>query len=281
MTKEIFPTQVFSEFNVARTRTVPGLFFYRNMQATDLLSPPDMGQGDLSPQERRDALNRMVIFQRPLTALVVFLSVVNLEDLIRHFAKALGKIDGIENYITTIEELGIFKLPEYKNGNVPFSPIHFELVNSLYEKHLGVRPIPDIEIDKLKDLSQIRNIIAHNGSLIRDEDVAKFNFYEVTPNRIINPPPEFVRQINSYLYKIGRTFENTIKDYVFSKVIPTLDTNWADNPPKIILDLIEFFNFFGHLPTGDSRVLNESAQSESDRNKNELIRKCIADLIRT
>jgi hypothetical protein len=281
MTKEIFPTQVISEFNVSRTHTVPGLFFYRNMQALDLLSPPDLGQGDLSPQERRATLDRMVVLQRPLTAIVVFLNVVALEDLIRHFAKALGKIDGIENYITTIEQLGVFKLPEYKNGNVSFSPIHFELVNRLYENHLGVRPIPDIEINKLKDLSQIRHIVAHNGSLIRDEDVAKFNFYEVTPNQIINPPPEFVKQVNLYLYNIGRTFENTIKDYIFSKVIPTLDTNWADNPPKIILDLIEFFNFFGHLPTGDTRLLNESAQSESDRNKEQLIQKCIADLIGT
>lgn len=279
MVKEKFPSERISEFSVARSQTIPGLFFYRHLQAMDLLSPSDLGEGDLSPEERRQVLERLMALKRPLTAIVIFLNVVALEDLIRHFAKSLGQVQGIENYIPTIAELCIFKLPEYRNGNASFSPIHFDLVNSLYEKHLGLRPIQDAEIPKLKDLSQIRHIVAHNGSLIRTEDVDKFKFYDVTPNEIINPPIAFVRETNLYLYRIGRDFENSIKDNIFQRVISGLESNWNNNPPKIIIDLIEWFNYFGYLLEDDTMFSNGNDDDARNRSKEALIQKCIKDLV--
>lgn len=81
MTRIPFPNVPIGEFTVARHFTAPCLFFYRNMQAQDLLHFPDMAGGDMSAEQRREALDRMVSVQRPLAALVLFLNIVALEDL--------------------------------------------------------------------------------------------------------------------------------------------------------------------------------------------------------
>jgi hypothetical protein len=79
MSKVPFPSAGVSEVTIIRVHSPKGLFAYRYSQALGLLHPPDYGGGDLSREDRRKALDQSVVLHRPLTALVVFLSVVALE----------------------------------------------------------------------------------------------------------------------------------------------------------------------------------------------------------
>ena len=93
MTLEPFPSVPFGEFTITRPFTAPGLFAYRHMQANKLLHFPDLADGDMSREQRAEALLRMVSVHRPLAALVIFLSVVALEDFIRDLGARLADID--------------------------------------------------------------------------------------------------------------------------------------------------------------------------------------------
>jgi hypothetical protein len=94
MSKVPFPPGGVSEVTIFRVHSPKGLFAYRYSQALGLLRPLDYGGGDLSREDRRKALDQSVVLHRPLTALVVFLSVVALEDLIRGLGNRLARLNG-------------------------------------------------------------------------------------------------------------------------------------------------------------------------------------------
>jgi hypothetical protein len=192
----------------------------------DLLEFPDYSGGDLDETQRRDALRHAVELQRPLSALVIFLNVVALEDFIRDFGVRLADHPDLTAYFPSISE---FRMKPVKPKlDRPFArldtdPIVFAdpaEVNKQYKKCLGVEPFQPSEYAKLRDLALLRHTVAHHGAVIRKIDVERFQYYAVEPEHIINPPIDFVREICKYLYKIGRTFEGAVKDRIFSVIIP-------------------------------------------------------------
>jgi len=292
MTKIPFPEEPVSEWSVCRPFTAPGLFAYRHGQAVGLLEFPDFAQGDLNAEQRRAALDRAVLRQRPLAALGIFLNVVAFEDFIRDLGARLADIDGLSKYFPKIGNLRL--IPRAVDPSRPFArldkdPVEFldfDKVNSKYLNCLEIEPIPRPEFTRLYDLVLVRHTVAHHGALFRAVDVDRFQYYTVTPGRLINPPIAFVRDTCMYVYKIGRTFENAVRDRVLSHVLPQLDKSWWANPPQILLDMIEVFNYFGKLVTsrGPQRPISSEAdredylKEESERVRNELIGLCIDEL---
>jgi hypothetical protein len=257
-----------------------------------LLEFPDFAQGDLNAEQRREALDRAVLRQRPLAALGIFLNVVAFEDFIRDLGARLADIDGLSKYFPKIGDLRLIpraadpSRPFARLDNDPVKFLDFDKVNSKYLNCLGIEPIPRPEFTRLYDLVLVRHTVAHHGALFRAVDVDRFQYYTVTPGRLINPPIAFVRDTCMYVYKIGRTFENAVRDRVLSHVLPHLDKSWSANPPQILLDMIEVFNYFGKLVTsrGPQRPISSDAdyedylKEESERVRNELIGLCIDEL---
>jgi hypothetical protein len=120
-------------------------------------------------------------------------------------------------------------------------------VNARYRAILGVEPVPVAEFARLHDLAIIRHTVAHYGSVIRQIDVPRFQYYSVTPGALINPPPAFVRETSNYLYQIGTGFELAVRNHVFTRVIASLAPDWLKPPPQLLVDLIEAFDYFGIL----------------------------------
>ena len=85
-----FPDAPVSEWVGIRTDSATGLFAYRHHQAVNLLQMPDFGGGDLTHEQRREALRDAVNLHKPLAALAIFLGVVALEDFIRDFGARLA-----------------------------------------------------------------------------------------------------------------------------------------------------------------------------------------------
>lgn len=292
MAKVPFPEVPVGETSVFRTFTVPGLFVYRHIQADGLLHFPDFSGGDMTVQQRREALDRAVTLHRPLAALVLFLNIVALEDFIRDLGASLCDIQGLDRYFPQLPSLNIMvkefdpQKPHSRLDKEPVPFLDFIQVNRLYLECLGIEPIPDVELPRLFDLAIVRHTVAHHGALFRHFDVPRFQYYAVSPGHLINPPVEFVKDTAMYIYRIGRGFEQSLQDRVFSTVIPSFKPAWPANPPQLLIDLIELFNYLGKLvsssgPTPPIRSLEEYeafARAESERIRGELTQLCIQDL---
>jgi hypothetical protein len=284
--KVIFPFVPVGEWTITRPFTSPGLFVYRHLQALDLLDFPDFGDGDMTREQRREALDRHVNLQRPLTAIVIFLNVVALEDFIRDFGMRLSNIETLDTYFPNISALRL--TPQRPNPDKPSKQLDkdpaplmdFEKLNELYSSSIGVSPINITDFPRLYDLTIIRHCIAHNGSMIREVDLPRFQYYSIIANHVINPPTDFVKETCSFLYKTGRHYEHSIRDIIFETVIKSLNTDWDETKPQILLDLIQLFNFFGKIPTSPNIFSEDREVRERDNeNKfNELIDSCLKDL---
>jgi hypothetical protein len=284
-----FPFVPINEWNVLRTYTAPGLFAYRHIQALDLLHFPDFGDGDMTKEQRREALDYHINFYKPLTAVVIFLNVVALEDFIRDIGIRISNVENIEQIFPKISELKM--KPQKPNSDKPSKQLDkdpvplmdFEKLNDNYYSSIGVKPINKKDFARLYDLTIIRHCIAHNGSIVREIDLPRFQYYNITSNQIINPPAAFVKETCGFLYNIGKDFENSIRHAVFSKVLKNLDSDWELSKPKILTDLIELFNFFGKIPSGE----NAFSRDPKIRHKNneekyqQLIELCIKELTAT
>ena len=284
--KIVFPYENIGEWTIFRPFTAPGLFIYRHSQANDLLHFPDFGDGDLNSEQRREALDRYIVHKRPLTAIVIFLNVVALEDFIRDFGDRISNINNLENYFPNISNLRLtLKKP---NSNKPSKQLDkdptplmdFEKLCELYLSCIGIEPISRTDFPRLYDLTIIRHSVAHNGSIIREIDLPRFQYYIVKANVIINPPVEFVRETCNFLYKTGRQFEEKIREKLFTEVINKLDQGWINSRPKILIDLIELFNFFGKLPPPSNPVpmTDNDRKKEGDKNYEILISECFVEL---
>jgi hypothetical protein len=252
---EPFPSVPFGEFTVTRPFTAPGLFFYRHVQATNLLHFPDLTTGDMSREQHKDALLRMVNAHRPLAALVLFLGVVALEDFIRDLGARLSDIDGLNVSFPAISELRPTptnqQRPYARPDRDPAALSNWPAVNDLYARVLAINPFSQSDLRQLHDLAIIRHTVAHHAALIRAIDVPRFQFWSMQANAQINPPVEFVQSTSHFLYVTGRTFETTVAERVISVVLQQAEPDWFNHPSRLLLSLIETFNWFGKLPTED------------------------------
>lgn len=206
MAKIPFPAAHFGMTSVFRLSAPAGLYAYRHVQSLNLLDFPDLADGDLSREQRREALRGMVAACPPLTALSIFLNIVALEDLIREMGKGLAQLQWVRGAFPQVHALATTPVqpkpgaPPHKPLDTdPFSFVNFKYVNDSYERILGVRPLPDAEFPKLYDLALVRHTVAHHGSVFRTVDALRFQYYTVVPNTLINPPPDFVRDTAIYL----------------------------------------------------------------------------------
>lgn len=287
-----FPDALVGEWTGIRTNSAPGLFAYRHMQAINLLEFPDFGDGDMTTEQRRNALLSAVNLQKPLSALTIFLGVVALEDFVRDFGARMADNLHISHHFPALAELRAKPIPRsvdqaFKRLDTdPTGVIDPQSVNALFQKSLDVEPIPAAEYARLRDLALIRHTVAHHAAVIRSVDVPRFQYYLFMPRQAINPPVDFVRETLTYLYKIGRVIEDSIRSRVFSVVLPTLGPMWWNTRPPELLELIEFFDFFGFIEPAIGPVgYTEPGTPEHDRMredaariKEKLIVRCIHEL---
>lgn len=286
------PDAPVAEWTGIRTNSATGLFAYRHMQAIGLLEFPDYGGGDLTAKQRCDALSNAVNFQKPLAALAIFLGVVALEDFIRDFGARMADNIYISQHFPALAQLRSkpkFRAPDQAFRRLDIDPTDLvdpEQVNALFQKSLYVEPIPASEYSRLRDLALIRHTVAHHAAVIRQVDVPRFQYYIVRPRQSINPPDEFVRETLTYLYRTGRTIEDAIRHRVFSVILPTLGPDWwATRPPKL-MELIEFFDYFGFIETAKGPVgyaepgtlQFERMKEEAAHIKAKLFARCIQEL---
>lgn len=286
------PDASVSEWTAIRTGSAPGLFAYRHLQAVHLLELPDFGGGDLTAEQRRDALRNAVNLQRPLAALAIFLGVVALEDFVRDFGARMADNAHIVQHFPALAKLRskpIRRVPEQAFRRLDTDPtgeIDPELVNALFKKSLQIEPVRSAEYSRLRDLALIRHTVAHHAATIRQVDVPRFQHYIVRPDQSINPPVDFVRETLTYLYRTGREIEEAVINRVFAVILPALGAEWWSNRPPKLLELIEFFAFFGFIETTTSPVgyaergtpWYDRMNEESARIKEKLIVRCIQEL---
>ncbi len=281
-----FPSQSIAEWTVMRPFTAPGLFAYRHMQADDLLHFPDFGDGDMTREQRREALDQFVIHKRPLTAIVIFLNIVALEDFIRDIGVRISNVENLNWYFPQIDKLRLVRQkenpdkPSKQLDKDPTQLMDFIKLNELYLNCIGVEPINKSDFSRLYDLTIIRHCVAHNGSIVREVDIPRFQYYDVKANNVINPPVEFVKETCTFLYNAGRHFEETIRAKLFDEVTSKLDADWGNTRPKILCDLIETFNFFGKLPPPINvwPKTEKEMKETSDRNHEFLMTMCFDEL---
>jgi hypothetical protein len=248
-----FPEAQVYEWNGLRTNSASGLFAYRHLQAVHLLESPDFCGGDMTHEQRSDALRRAVNHHKPLTALAIFLGVVALEDFVRDFGARMADNIHVRLNFPALEELRAKPILRPANqafmrlDTDPTGVVDPQKVNDLFQKSLGVEPIPAPEYARLRDLALIRHTVAHHAAVVRSIDVPRFQYYILRPGQVINPPVDFVKETLTYLYRIGRAIEEAVMSRVFKAILPSLGTNWWNARPTELLELIEFFDFFGFL----------------------------------
>ena len=289
MARQQFLTVAVGEFTVFRPFTAPGLFAQRHMQSIGLLTFPDFSGGDLDSEQRKVALTQMVNIHRPLTALVLFLSVVALEDFIRDLGTRLADVPDISSHFPCIELLR----PALKKNPAPYArpdrdpaPLSdWPQVNALYERVLNTTPIQVEDLPMLHDLALIRHTVAHHAAVTRALDVPRFQYWDVPANALLNPPEDFVRNIAFDVYKIGSRFDVKIREAVFSKILDSLAPNWHLSPPPIIVTLIELFNWFGRfseghrpMPTPGTNTYEQDRRAHDKAARDELVAICVEEL---
>ena len=289
------PEEPVSEWNAFRPFTSPGMFVYRHMQVQKLLQFPDFAGGDLTAEQRREALERAIAFRKPLAAVAIFLCVVALEDFIRDLGARIADNQLLQTAFPEVTRLRMRPLkqkahrPFARLDEDPVSLVEPQEVNKLFNRALGVEPIAAQDFSRFRDLALIRHTVAHHAAIIRQIDVPRFQYYIVRAGSLINPPVSFVRETSTYLYQLGRSFELSLQNRIFAVVVPKLAAGWRVNQPPELVDLIELFNYFGKFveargPVGSAPPGTEEErrmQQEGARVKQELIRLCIEELHQT
>jgi hypothetical protein len=288
----VLPQAPVSEWNAIGTGTPSGLFAYRQMQAIGLLNLPDYGGGDLTADQRREALKRAVNLHKPLAALATFLGVVALEDYVRDLGGRMAGHNLLCQHFPELRQLRSSpkaRAPgqEFRRLDTePISSFEPEDINNRLHVAIGVAPIPAAEYSRLRDLALVRHTVAHHAAVIRPVDVPRFQYYVVHANQLINPPEDFVRETLHYLHGVGRTIDEAIRHRIFSLVLPTFQIDWAQAPPPELLSLLEFFAYFGFIETTTDSVgyaapdspLYTAMQAETSRIKARLVERCIQKL---
>ncbi len=232
-----------------------------------------MGGGDLNERQRREALDRFVALHRPLTALSIFLAFVALEDFIRDLAGRLADLSALATYFPNISELA----PTIKPPTAPFKRFDKDAfpsfdaaaLNAKFQRCVGVQPIPVADYARLRDLALVRHTVAHHGAIFRPIDVPRLQYYDIDANVLINPPVDFAKDTCRYLYDVGHNLELAIRKMAFAVVLKALGGGWEKAP--IVLELIELFDFFGHM-------LDEDTWTGSPSGRELLLARSVAQL---
>lgn len=253
---------------------------------------PDYGGGDLDAEQRMEALRSAVSLKKPLAALALFLGVVALEDFIRDLAARLADTPSCVAHFPGLSELRakpVNQKPDKMFKRLDADPAVFldpEEINRVFRKAIAVEPVPATEFWHLRDLVLLRHTVAHHGAVIRQVDLPRFAHFIVSPGRVINPPPDFVRAELAYLYKMGREIEKSVRSALFGKFITAYGAGWASNLSQDLVELIELFAFFGYIESTGVAVgysepgsdLRRRQEVEALRIRAILLQRCIADL---
>ena len=272
MTRPPFPEVHLSTWTITRPNTAPGMFAERCAQSSSLLEFPDYGGGDMSTEQRRDALRAAINLHQPTTALAIFLSVVALEDFVRDFGARCADEPWLIAHFPGIEKLRM--RPVAPRSEKPFARldrdpaplVDFIEVNKLYADVFGTSPYPAECLETLYDLALIRHTVAHHGAIVRPIDAARFQHWAVRPNLRINPPRDIVLAITRFVYQVGRAYELTLRNAVFERALATFSRGCLTQPPPEFLSLLELFNYFGNiLPAEGTLPLPTDSDCESKR----------------
>lgn len=293
MTRIPFPDVLVGEFTIFRPQTAPGLFVSRHLQALDLLAFPDLGDGDLDREARKEALEAFVGLRRPLGALVLFLHVVALEDYVRDLGARLSDVEALRRLLPAV--LGLGPQAVALRSDRPFARLDKDplplsdhaRVNELYHSILGVVPFPLADIPQLSDLALIRHTVAHHAARVRSIDVSRFQYWEMRPGQLVNPPVPYVRQLATFLYRTGANFERAVRLAVFRAILPQLPSSWVDEPPELVRELIELFNWFGLLPDDNGALdvppwdlgYEQAMRDRQEARRRQLVERCVAQLV--
>lgn len=286
------PSVSVGEWTGIRRNTPMGLFAYRQAQALDLIEFPDYDSGDLTTEQRRETLLSSLYMKKPLGALGIFLSFVSLEDFIKDlFARMVENVLLVELYpkLQSLRAKKKGRTPDkmyLRLDTDPIGSIDPSEINEIIESVFQIKPILETEYSKLRDLALIRHTVAHHAAVIREVDVPRFQYFKVTANQQINPPKEFIKKSILYIYNVGRKIEIEIRQSVFSKFIPKLNSDWWISIPEELIGLIEFFDYFGFLETANGPVGYAEAgtqeycrmQRDAEIIKTKLIQRCIEAL---
>jgi hypothetical protein len=254
-----FPEQIHGEVNPFRSYTTPGRFAYRSMVARELLEIPDLG-----------------MYSRGLLeSFVIFYAVVALEDLIRELGNDLSRCHILATEFPMYTKLhsksrGRKRTHRQRDRDVT-TLLEPTAVNDLYYRVLGVRPFARQDIVKVRDLALVRHTIAHHGGLFRRQDAGRFQYYRVRPGAMIAPPTDFARESVKYLYEVGRAFERTVRDRIFSRMKRRL-------PRRKLIPLLEVFNYFGFLIPTQATLSPAERRTEALRVKALLVQRCFVEL---
>lgn len=287
-----FPEAAVWEWTCIDTRTAPGLYAYRHIQASNFVDLPAVGGGDLDAEQCRESLRRFGSLHKPLAALALFLGVVALEDFVRDLAARLADTPECLKHFPHLADLRakprsrqpseMFK----RLDTDPAGVLDPEEINLRFKQSMAIEPIPVQEYWHLRDLALLRHTVAHHAAVIRKVDVPRFAYFIVVPGRLINPPPEFVRSELRYLYDMGRTIERSVQSAAFKKFIAAAGAGWSKQPPQSVIELIELFGYFGYIETTDVTVgrseqgseLRRVHEAEAQRIRALLLQRCVADL---
>lgn len=272
--KELFSHIQIGEFCVFRTFTPSGMFFNRIDQARNIIEFPNLSGSN----EIKESFASFVYLRRPLTSLVIFLSVVALEDYIRSISKALSEMSELQVYFPKISNLSARPQDpksSYSRKDRDFieTILNPEVLNKKYSEIFSAEVIAESDFAKLRDLVLIRHIVAHNGSIVREIDSGRFQHYQVPVGVVLNPSVEFANEVRLYIYKIGRSIELKLIKTILKTIKNNNQENWERL--KITKDLIELFNWFGKL--GESQY-NPDPKVESANYVQSLFNRCIEDI---
>lgn len=293
------PEALVGEESVFDLRSAGGLFAFRHLQARNLLHPPHFSDAPSDPKQLSEFSSQYVSLQRPLLALVLFLGVVAHEDLIRDLAARLvgsplcvSRFPGLEHLKQKKKNdsmnTGRSGDRDYRDRYTdPAGKLDPQYSNDLFQRAIGVQPIPVEDYWHLRDLALLRHTVAHHGAIIREVDQRRFAHFIVTPGRLINPPPDFVRAELDYLYALGRDIEQRIRTAMFGRFIAEAGPGWSRDIPDDIYSLIELFGYFGHLeaaraPVGHAQTepeLGRMQEADRTRIRGQLLQRCVSDLV--
>ena len=228
-----------------------GMFAWRQFAKENLLRFPDPCDGDLTTEQRPDALERFVEIQQPHTALALFWIVMSLEDLLRETGTRLNQIPVVVNTFKGVNRLAPKPVRNPRPGRRPDDDqpyLSFSEMNKRYQKSFKIDAVYPTLVDQLADLALIRHTIAHHGAIVRAIDVPRFRHYQFQGGEIINPPVSFVRDIGTLVYSVGSDYLATLRQRIFDVIVRPLMPIDPNAPPQMVVDLIEAFSYFGKRP---------------------------------
>lgn len=233
-TLPVFPNVPMGEVTVFPLRSPYGLFGFRLAEAAKLLQIPLPNHGAQSSDNPIQSRDLFLGLCRPITSLSLFFSVVALEDFARDIHAELY-----------VEEVEREKIKKCRTSLI-------DHLKRLAKRCDGLAFMPE-ESDRLNDLVELRNIIAHYGGLVPPD--RKFLYWKVDPSHPLNPPASFVLGEIRFIADMAGRAHEAVRDEVLRRHISAAGPGWSRAPSDEILRLIEVFAFFGISTPGTANTI--------------------------